>query len=174
MLDNPLRLLMFASSNPTTSEEEILWKIDGLKESLQSPEIIFRKVCKGGGSAVGFAEWTIDNEFKRDGEVSIDYKKEFPIEIKPEKAKDNRAKLPRSLDIHTRAAVSEQFAKEKRRVFQSLGMVWRKSVFKFVDQTQHLKDPAEILLVSSTELRAIAWSDIGGNPHSEILSEALA
>ena len=131
MLDNPLRLLMFPSSNPTTSEEEILWKIDGLEESLQSPEIIFRKVCKGDGSAVGFAGWTVDQGFKRDGEVPIYDNKECPVKVEPKKAKDNRAKLPRSLNIHIWAAVSEQFAKEKQRVFQSLGMVWRKSIFIF-------------------------------------------
>ena len=119
MLDNPLRLLTFPSSNPTTSEEEILWKNDELEESLQSPEIIFRKVCKGDGPVIVFAEWTIDKGFKRYDEVPIDDNKKCPVKIKPKKAKDNQAKLSRSLDIHKWAAVSEQFAKEKQRVFQS-------------------------------------------------------
>ena len=131
MLDNPLRLLMFPSSNSMTSEEEILWKINGLKESLQSPEVIFRKVCKSDGTAVGFAGWTIDKGFKRDREVPTGDNKEYLVEVKPKKAKDSRAKLPRSLDIYTWAAVSEQFATEKQRVFQSLEMVWRKSILNF-------------------------------------------
>ena len=131
MIDNPLRLLMFPSSDPVTSEEEILWKIDGLKKSLQSPEIIFRKVCKSDGTAVGFAGWRIDKGFKKDGEVPAGNSKEHLVEVNPKKAKDNLAKLPSRLDVHTWAAVSEQFAIEKRRLLQSLGTVWRKFSLNF-------------------------------------------
>ncbi len=80
---------------------------------------------------MGFAGWKIDKGFKRDSEVPTGDNKEYLVEVKPKKAKDNRAKLPRSLDIHTWAATSEQFATEKQRVFQSLEMVWRKSILIF-------------------------------------------
>ena len=116
MLDNPLRLLMFPSSNPTTSEEEILWKIDGLKESLQSPKIIFRKVCKGDELAIGFAEWTIDKGFKRDGEVPIDDNKKCPVKVKPKKAKDNRQSCPEVL-IFIRGLLSASSSQRKSNEF---------------------------------------------------------
>lgn len=69
ILDNPLRLLMFPSSNPETSDKEIKWNIDGLKESLQSPEAIFRKVCTSDGIPIGFAGWTIDKGYKNNSEI---------------------------------------------------------------------------------------------------------
>ena len=47
---------MFSSSNSMTFEEEILWKIDELKKSLQSSKVIFRKICKSDKTAVRFAE----------------------------------------------------------------------------------------------------------------------
>lgn len=58
ILDDPLRLLMFPSSNPTTFKEEIQSKIDELKELLQSSEIIFLKVCRSAGASVRFDRWT--------------------------------------------------------------------------------------------------------------------
>lgn len=98
---------------------------------MQSSEVIFRKVCKRDETAVRFAGWTIDKGFKRDSEVLTGDNKEYLVEVKPKKSKVSRVKLPRSLDIHTWAVVSEQFATEKLRVFQSLGMVWRKFILIF-------------------------------------------
>lgn len=122
------------------AEEEIIWKIDGLEESFQNPDITFCKVCKSDGTAVGLAGWTIDNGFKRDSKVSTGDNKESLVKLQPKKAKDNQAELPRSLDISTWATVSEQFATEKRRVFQRLGMVWRKSIFGFLTRP-NLNEP---------------------------------
>ena len=68
MLDNPLGLLMFTSQNCVMSEEEILWKIDGLEESLQDPKRIFRKICKGDGTAISLLGGQLIRDLKEMGE----------------------------------------------------------------------------------------------------------
>ena len=128
MLNDPLRLLMFPSPNPIISEEEISWRIHRLEKSLRNSQLIFRKICKSDGIGVGFAGWTVDKGLHRDGETSLDDNKVRLVAGKPEKATDNPVRLPGGLDVHAWAAVSDQIAKEKQRVLQSLGMVWRKSV----------------------------------------------
>ena len=121
---------MFPSS-PKASEEEILWNIDGLKESLQSPETNFRKVCTSDGILLGFAGWTIDKGYKNNSGILKGNNKEHPVELKPRKVKNIRAKLPGSLDVDAWATATKKFATEKQRVLQSLGMVWRKSILTF-------------------------------------------
>ena len=128
MLNDPLRLLMFPSPNPIISEEEISWRIHRLESSLRNPQSIFRKICRSDGIVVGFAGWTVDKEFHRDGETSLNDNNVRLVADKPETATDDRVRLPGGLDIHTWAVISDQIAKEKQRVLQSLGMVWRKSV----------------------------------------------
>ena len=130
MLNDPLRLFIFPSTDPMISEEEISWRFSRLEESLRNPQFIFRKICKSDGIAVGFAGWTVDQGFHREGRTSLDNNKVRLVADKPETATDDPVRLPRSLDIHAWAAISDQIAKEKQRVLQSLGMVWRKSVRK--------------------------------------------
>ena len=95
MLDNPLRLLMFPSSNPALSEEEISWKIQGLEESLQSSQCIFRKICKSDGTAVGLAGWTIDKGFHRDSKKFLDDHKDSPSKDEPKKDKRQFGAAPK-------------------------------------------------------------------------------
>ena len=65
--------------------------------------------------------------------MPINDNKDCLVDIKPKKTKDNQVNLPRSLDIYMWAAVSEQFAKEKQRIFLGFGRVWRKFCFDFFD-----------------------------------------
>ena len=131
MLNDPLRLLMFPSPNPMMAEEEISWRIYRLEDSLCNPQSIFRKICKSDdGIAVGFAGWKIDKGFHRDGEMPLDHNEVRLATDRPENIIDDPARLPAGLDVHTWAAISDQIAKEKQRVLQTLGMVWRKSILK--------------------------------------------
>ena len=130
MLEDPLRLLMFPSPNPMMSEGEISWRICRLERSLRNSQSIFRKICNSNGIAVGFAGWTVDKEVHRDSGTSLDDNKVRLDTDKPENATDDPVRLPGGLDVHAWAAVTDQIAKEKQRVLQSLGMAWRKSVLK--------------------------------------------
>ena len=76
---------------------------------------------------MGFAGWTVDKGFHRDGGTSRDDNKVRLVADRPEKVTDDPVRLPGGLDVHTWAAISDQIAKERQRVLQTVGRVSRKS-----------------------------------------------
>lgn len=148
MADNPLRLLMFPNPSPKTSEEEIVWMIDNLRNSLTRDHgMKFWKVCMADGMPVGFAGWTApvldEANSKKNGAVEEDITspahpstEETGLQIQGDRSRvitnehgDGDAKkrpLPGSLDIEMWFSISRKFAVEKERVLQGRKDIWRK------------------------------------------------
>ena len=122
MLDNDLRRLMFPSSTSEDFEEEILWNIESLADSLADPDQNFRQIRNHNGEVLGFACWSIFNT-----KLTIDFVPHQRDKGHGNKSQGSKAtRLPSSLDQQTWRSVSRKLAVERRRVLEGIDRVWRK------------------------------------------------
>lgn len=117
MRDNPLHLLMFPHSTKATEEVEIKWSIEGLRQTLNTKSVVFRKVCLPDRTPVGFAGWSLDQTKTSDEDKLME---------KPTKATKQDQEYPETLDVRTWIEVSKLLRAEKMRVLKGHKNIWRK------------------------------------------------
>ena len=118
--DDPLRLVMFPSSDATTQDEEMWWDIECLKRTVDENTMYLRKICLEDGSPVGFAGWSLECPFPVRPHIAVGYEtKRTDGQGKP------RNWHPSHLDIDSWLQLSALFRKEKKRVLQDRTNIWR-------------------------------------------------
>lgn len=120
MRDNPIHLLMFPHSTKVTEEVEIKWSIEGLRQTLKTKSVVFRKVCLPDGTPVGFAGWSLEQT------TTSDEDKLMERPTKDTKQNQEYSCYPETLDVRTWMEVSKLLRAEKMRVFKDRKNIWRK------------------------------------------------
>lgn len=122
MRQDPLRKIMFPNLDSETygqkeEEEEIVWTIEGLQESLQNKSCHFRQVTYG-SDCVGFAVWTLESS----GDRATRRQKSKPTPLEK-----RESWIPAGLDVEAWNKVSMRLREERQRVLLDQQKIWSKS-----------------------------------------------
>ncbi|THY71732.1 hypothetical protein D6C86_08401 [Aureobasidium pullulans] len=130
MRQDPLRKIMFPNLDSETygeTEEEIVWTIEGLQESLQNKSCHFRQVTYG-SNCVGFAIWT--RASSGDGATRRQKSKPTPLE-------KHESWNPAGLDVEAWNQVSMRLREERQRVLLlDQQKIWRLNTISVAPEHQ--------------------------------------